>query len=385
MAIPSNEANMQRRNGAAIRVAVMIVAAAGTTGACTIDGGGRLDHAAAAGAIGTGGPCPDQVCGENSSVVDSVHFRELRFHELNLHGIPNAQGLSISTTDGIAKIFHGDTPYDLHVRDGRIIGVGDTTMLGGKALVGATIPISSEKARFNIMIRGVRQVSYAVGDSGTVDAYVLEAHGEDGSVANLCDDPDLAQLVAAQGGEGSAYAAQELLGMQVSEVLVFEGDRVDATTMTTSPDDAVDDSWINLGCASHTLAKMLLTRNTVHSQRTQMRRWEQRQATLKMLVADYCGGGIPFTVPGQSLVWQGDLVAYVRTARELEARWNENGATCLHVPRLMHPTSPRGPSTFPDVWQAIRSRCVAPALPPPPCSNLDTDNFDEEDRVSANP
>jgi hypothetical protein len=384
MAISNNEANTQRRNNAAIGVAAMVVAAAGTTGACATDDGGRLEDSTAARAIGTGGPCPDQVCGENSPVVDSVHFREHRFHELSLNGIPNVQGLSIHAPGGVAKIFQRSIAYDLRVHDSRIIGVGSATTLTGKALVGATIPISSDKARFNIVIRGVREVSYAVGDGDTVDAYVLEAHGEDGSVSNLCD-PELARLVTAQGGEGSAYATQELLGMQVWETLVFEGDRVDARTMTTSSDDAVDDSWINLGCAGHTLAKMLLTRNTFHSQHAQARRWEQRQATLKMLVADYCGGGIAFTVPGQSLVWQGDLVAYVRPAGELEARWNENGATCLHVPRLVHATSPQGSSTFPDVWQAIRLQCVEPARPPPPCSNLDTADFDEEDRVSATP
>lgn len=373
---------MQIGNGTAMSAAAVVIGT--VSAACTMERTDDTRERTMATIVVR--PCGGEQCGDNSPVVESVHVRELRFHELNLNGFPNPQGLSIDAPGGVAKIFHGDTAYDLHVHDGRIIGVRGATKLSGQALVGATIPISSDKVRFHITIRGVRGVSYAVGAIDSVDAYVLEATGEDGSVASLCDDPELAQLVTSQGGESSAYATQELLGMHLSETLVFEGDRVDAVAMTTSRDDAVDDSWINLGCASHTLAKMLLTRNTFHSQRPQPRRWEQRQATLKMLVADYCGGGIPFTVAGQKLVWQGDLVDYVRPASELEARWNENGATCLHVPRLVHPTSPLGSSAFPDIWQAIRSHCVEPgAAPPPPCSNLDTADFDNADRVSANP
>ncbi len=235
----------------------------------------------------------------------------------------------------------------------------------------------------------MRDLPYFVGASGTIGIYTLDVSTSDGNNADLCGNtPSLQQLIDEQGGESSVYATQELMGTHVGEMVVFEGDRFDSGTMTTSRDDAVDDDWFNLGCASHTLSKLLLTRNTFHSQRPGIARaWEQRQATLKMQVADYCGGGIPFTVAGQKLVWQGDLVEYISAASELEARWNENGAMCLNVPRLVHPTSPIGASTFPDVNLAIRSRCVAPLSPPPPppCTNLDVADFDQADRVSANP
>jgi hypothetical protein len=86
------------------------------------------------------------MCGENSPVVDSVHVGEVYFHELNVNGLPNVQGLSINAPGGVAKMLYGDTAYELRVRDGRMIGVLGASVLRGQQLVGATIPVSTHSA-----------------------------------------------------------------------------------------------------------------------------------------------------------------------------------------------------------------------------------------------
>ncbi|MGH9885393.1 MAG: ADYC domain-containing protein, partial [bacterium] len=135
--------------------------------------------------------------------------------------------------------------------------------------------------------------------------------------------------------------------------VVFEGDRINATTRTVQP--TAEDRWFNIGCARHTLSKMRLSRNTLH---TTTGGWQQVQATLKMLSADYCGTGKPFTVAGTPIVWQqnppGMTYRFTPAHGSLEARWNENGAMCLDTPRLeLHPDP-----GFPDIRRSIASACA---------------------------
>lgn len=82
-----------------------------------------------------------------------------------------------------------------------------------------------------------------------------------------------------------------------------------------------------------------------------------RQTMLKMLSADYCGTGKPFTVAGQRLEWKDDrgtmkLPSHLQS--EVEARWTPQGAACLGVPRVAaHPT-PASTAEFGDELDEIR-------------------------------
>ncbi|HMG20366.1 MAG TPA: ADYC domain-containing protein, partial [Kofleriaceae bacterium] len=146
-----------------------------------------------------------------------------------------------------------------------------------------------------------------------------------------------------------------------------------------------DDNRFNCGCASHLLAKLRLTRNTIHGQAAGMpQAWERRQATMKMLAADYCGTGEPNTVGGQKLVWKGDLMRYYRAPVVIEARWDETGATCLTEPRMLHPTSDLGKKTFPRPWDAIKASCKGHKSLPK-CVPEDPASFDGKLRVSGIP
>lgn len=358
----------------------MAVAAFAVVGTCGIEPTDPRGHRPVAD-VPTGGPCPQYACGANSPVLETHGF-----HDLSLVSAapmpatattPNDAGFAIAASDHRAQIVsRAGASYDLRVEDGRIIGrcrTGGCAPLRGGDLLGATIALARGDARYAIAIANVRPLDYFLG-GGQTEAYTLQWMAAGRPAENLCDGP-----------AGAPRASTSLGG---DEAVVFEGDRIDARRRTMSNDAETDDDWFNIGCADSALAKLRLTRNTVHSQlRTaeapsrQARYWEQRQATLKMYSADYCGTGAAFTVPGQRLVWKGDLMAeFFAPPSELEARWNENGASCLYRPRMLSPTSSIGAAAFPDVERAIARACAVPT-----CTNLDVRDFDGQDRVSSNP
>jgi hypothetical protein len=374
--------------------AAMAAITAMAMAACAVDGPDGAGPAAATDVTSAiaGGPCPDFGCGANSPVIDT----QFAFHDLSLVGtsktfpatLPNAAGLAIlAAGEGVrAQIVQGGRSYDLGVVGGRFLGTcpGCTT-LQGAALVGATITVTLNRVpRYLITIASVRTMSYFVG-GGAVEAYTLLWKDPGvGTSTNLCNNIALLESLITQQSDDS-YTRQELMGMRTFETVVFEGDRIDGNAKTMSP--AFDDAWFNIGCAGHTLSKLRLTHNTVHSQATGLAQpWERRQATLKMLAADYCGGGVPLTVAGQRLVWQGDLMTYFSAPLKIEARWTEQGATCLYAPRMLYPTSSLGSSTFPNIWGSIAAACQLVGKPiPPMCTNLNPFDYAGALRVSANP
>lgn len=118
--------------------------------------------------------------------------------------------------------------------------------------------------------------------------------------------------------------------MNVYHSLLFEGDRFDLDTRTVGAQ--AEDDWFNIACGYHALAKLRLTRNTIH---TAPGGWKNVQTALKMLSADYCGNGKAFTADGTPLVWRDRALGdFAQQPKELEARWDQNGATCLNTPRL---------------------------------------------------
>lgn len=340
---------------------------------CSVDdvGGSQVTQALI---VPTGGPCPRFGCGANSPVIDTFEI-----HELSLNpGQRNDQGFAIETYNKQPVLQQGTRRWVLHVENGRIFGTikGGAVRLEGEDLIGAWVPVTRGKQRYALSIEGVRAMTYFVAPYDAVEAYTLgwKQVDTDKPKVNLCSNLTELEEELRVDPEG---ARRNLMGMLVAEAIVFEGDRIQADPKTMSP--GADDAWFNFGCAGHTLSKLRLTHNTVHSQAAGLpRAWEQRQATLKMLAADYCKIGLPFTVAGQPLVWRGDAVSFFQPPRELEARWDETGPVCLNIPRLEHPT-PAGARAFPDIWGAIATFCK-----PDPCTNLDPWDFAGADRVSAN-
>jgi hypothetical protein len=389
---------MSRSIRAEAVLAVAVAAAGMAMAACALDPPAdpvASDTPSVTQEVVVGSQCPPFGCGANSPVIDT----QFEFHDFNLVGtsatapgtIPNDAGLSLLAAGEAhrAQIFQGRA-YDLYVVDARIVGncvsLG-CTPLQGSALVGAQIPVIANGAvHYVITIGSVRTLSYFLG-GGTVESYTLIWKDlVTGAQSNLCSNIKLLEQLLQQQAGDEPFAAQELMGMRTFETVVFEGDKIETASKRMSP--LADDTWFNIGCAGHTLSKLLLTHNTVHSQAAGLTgAWERRQSTMRMLVADYCGSGIPLTVPGQRLVWIGDLmVDYYETPLKFEARWLPDRAKCLADPRMLAPTSSLGATTFPDIRLSIAQSCKSIGRKPPlPCTNFDFYDYDRAYRISANP
>jgi len=309
------------------------------------------------------------------------------FHGFPSSGQPNEQGMWIRSVDNRPQLYDASGgAWDLHVEEHRIIGKrasGET--LRGPKLKKATIVIDRESApTFVIRIDAVREIIFPFGKKQKLDAYTMIRYlihepppppfptGRDRMVCNRMPIPSPGEQI------------DDLLGMNAEEVVVFAGDFLDIHNARIW----CNGSWINFGCAGHTLAKLLLTRNTCQSQERRPGDDEAtlaraRQATLKLLVADYCDIGAHFTVSGEPLVWKGGLITdFATDPTTLEARWNERGAICLQIPRLQANPAPPEAGFPPNIWTDIVGKCQNRT--PPHCANTNPSDFDGALRVSAN-
>lgn len=290
--------------------------------------------------------CPAWMCGMNSPVIDSFGF-----HELNLDHLPNAEGFTYE------RMVQNGTEYELSVSDGIILGKNGAYAIGGANLIGAEIWVGRDHGTaYVIKILDVSSTpSWAVLPNGTqpmLQTYVFQwSHTLDGTVLkdwqDLCSNPP---------------ANDDTLGLDAHHTVVFEGDRIDAAKKVVKAD--LDPRWFNIGCAGSTLAKMYLTGHATAARSVGFGTTpEQRQTMLKMLSADYCGDGTPFTVAGEPLQWADDQ-GWMEVAADLrpylEARWDKNGATCLMKPRVEVNPTKLATETFPDVMSAIQDHCGLP-------------------------
>jgi hypothetical protein len=251
---------------------------------------------------------------------------------------------------------------------------GITQTLSGGALIGGYLYLTNGSRSFEIVVTEVSTVdSWAQPAAGaphvTLESYRLDwtelVNNTPGRFQNVCKNPPTRE-------------SSDLLGMvgqNAYHTLLFEGDRIDAAHKL---DTAIDPSWFNLGCAGSALAKMALTGHTqaAANANTFVTTLPERQTMLKMLAADYCGDGTPFTVAGQPLNWADDhstmkltaLLAQPPQPLVLEARWTATGAACLDVPRVdAHPTTLSAQVFGPNVYDQVRNHC--PAQMPPACAD----------------
>lgn len=315
--------------------------------------------------------CDVTRCGTNSPVVDNFNF-----HELNLEGLPNAEGLHLS------RFVQGTTEWTPSVVDGTLSGHRDTRTIAGAELVGAQLVIADDTGReLALVVAGVGEtwIRYFPLGPGVLPSANLRIETYDFKVL-LPGAPQPVPLCASDGSSRSSDTSDLAPGSAV----LFEGDRIDAVHKTVSP--IIDPSWFNIGCAGGVLAKLALTGHTESLKAYYRTTWEQRQALLKMLVGDYCGTGDAYTVSGQPLYWKDSLHrmgfpdAHVHTP--VEARWSSHGAICLGQPRMdANPPSPWPETVSTPAIKDILNTC--PDLPR--CD--DTDPFDQDGAylLSANP
>jgi hypothetical protein len=319
--------------------------------------------------------CDDWMCGMNSPLIESFGL-----HELNLDGLPNAQGFAISS------VTRGFGTYSLAVVNGHIIGTRiagplfTLPQISGQNLVNTMIRVTHEgSALYVIRIGEVDSNVDPWASTGAMPAPHLESYllewspTSDGQPINewlnLCSQPP------------AVDPYDDALGMNQFHTLVFEGERIDAPTKTIS--STLDKRWVNFGCAGSTLAKLYLTG---HVQAAKVAGFtttlDERRTMLKLLSADYCGNGTPFTVAGQPLWWKDDhgWMDYGERSH-LEARWTPRGAACLETPRVAYNHTTLGDDTFPDIEQAITAVCRRP----PTCGDADPEHLAGYHLASGNP
>lgn len=320
--------------------------------------------------VGVAAFCNSSFCGGNSPEIGHHGL-----HELHLDHKANAEGFRYLGITKDAEI------YELAVTDGRFVATRPGHALVGEDLIGAILWIDHDDGRqYGIAISRVGQIAEVVAPYDPIETYFLEwspvigrplagpihvKHAfeapvlETGASAPVCPDPFDA-------GWDGRIEWDETAGMTAYESLVFEGDRIDAVRRTVDP--VPDDRWFNIGCGAHTLAKLRLTRSTIHTGAA----WEREQATLKMLSGDYCGTGAAFTVAGEPLVWRNAAgMSFLRDPFTLDARWNAAGALCVHEPRLVETGSELAHLQFPDVWLAMEEECGRVGRPLVKCDDAD--------------
>jgi hypothetical protein len=315
--------------------------------------------------------CPWNLCNNSPEIAHHGVW------EQNVRGLPDRNGISIRSSNGRAIITRAGIPYQLWVSGGRIFGVNKAAgWISGTTLEGSTIDLfQNSSLLYSIYIARVRPAgtSFAVGTPSSVETYTmlwLDPGSPPSAGKALCNS------VIQPTADAKTF---ELYGMLPTESVVFEGDRIDADGKTMN--DVAEPDWFNFGCAGHTLAKLYLTRNTIFSQPTP--NWAQRQTTLKMLVGDYCGRGQEYTAANEPIAWKGGLQPSYpsgATLVSLDARWNEEGATCIGDPRVKRTANPTTAIDFPDPLTEILAACPERSE----CTNLNVHDLDGAKLVSAN-
>jgi hypothetical protein len=266
--------------------------------------------------------CQAWGCGTNSPIVGDG----LMFDELDASGTyANRGGLRIS----YAKLGDGTLATVKGERQSLVAYSYDGRRFVGTELEGMVIRLHHEtKGDYEILVERYypQNLWYWAGVADNVPAYEMKARkvGETYFKETVCkNDP----LTTDPHWTGIEHAT-----------IVFQGDRYDPVAKKVW-ETSSKDPWFNIACAGTTPAKLHLMRHT----RAGSYRADgtiaydttvaERQAMLKMFVADYCGTGRSFTVDGQPLNYN-DSNHWYRAARpftlaDQEALWSADGVVCI--------------------------------------------------------
>lgn len=298
--------------------------------------------------------CPKWACGSNSPVIEAAEFHDL--HEL---GLENLEGFRI---DWFRK---GRDGYRADVVNGELYARPYNSWLptlSGMNLIGMQWRVVNDRKQraYRITVVSLGRAPFWATPNGTTEhTRTYELHWvEEGYY-----------LQTGKGwvpicGAGDGVDDDPNMGRY--DAVLFDDDRIssDSKSVTGQVRD-----WFNIGCAGHALAKQYFTGHTKASSARLgiTTTLAQRTANLKMLVADYCGVGQPFTVAGESLGWRDQYGWYDSIGSfypGIEARWTDQGAACLNTPRIdWNNTSDK----FGDnLLERIKSYCGGTL--PPPCT-----------------
>jgi hypothetical protein len=268
--------------------------------------------------------CPTWGCGSNTPRVEGAPIEAL-----NLRGEPNPQGIVL--IQGSLRGRGCPKSATLDVQGGELVGLAADGQVAcrGQGLVGAT---------FKLKLSDARQVTIRIANMGRVYSWHVEPPPQ-----------PLATYLLVEGRTGAPICPQDEAWMEpwqltpagsefgpvwhtpTRHAIVVRGETYLGTdaTVTRSGKDAAD--WFNIACAGTAIAKMRLLGYDPLDRSSTPR---QRQATLKMITARYCGS-TSFTERGMPVLWKSDRSTPYHgspdptTVDEIEARWDEDGAVCL--------------------------------------------------------
>lgn len=258
--------------------------------------------------VGDRGACPIWQCGFNSADMFGASL-----HELNLDGEANADGLQILGVLPPAELASaGD--FQLGVEGDALFLAGPSgDKLEGSAIVGTRLVLGHEGVPgIHIEIAAHQPLDRWAPGAPAAHTYALVVRDlEDGSSYDVC------------GGGLSDPMAQ--FGM------VLGGETYDRELKLVEPDRP---RWFTIACQGSAAAKMAMFG---YGPQTSDTTPAQRQATLKMITADYCGDGVSYTKTGVEVHWE-DLAGNISVAGDaggVEAVWGEAGALCLDATRIV--------------------------------------------------
>ncbi|TMQ17552.1 MAG: hypothetical protein E6J90_22195 [Deltaproteobacteria bacterium] len=339
------------------------------------DGGGAVSGGGDGGTDPTltTGECPINGCGLNGTWLGSdvpfrtLHLSRFRHNEVDL-AILGAYG---PDKKPLKLRIDGDV---VHTGTNDLIAPESVLLLGSPETPGGPPSVPTYKITIKATGPQAFWVDCPTCTSKQLHAYTFEAR-------SLSDDCEL--QVCRPGLDDASDETNNLKGTAV----IFRGDYYDAAyTVRTSPPSDYDDDVFNIACMGTDVAKLHLLRHTSASQGglndPVPPPTDKRQAVLRMLTADYCGAGHPFTHDGVPLRFGFDLgagydgllnptsatnpipdpntgIALSTVSRyaldpsgslgPVDALWTGDGATCIGTPRLA--------ATDPDLWKKIEATC----------------------------
>ena len=285
--------------------------------------------------------CPIDECGGNAASVGHLRIGEIHIDGDTNTGQVNNWGVWL---DG----FHapdGQTGYHIEVRRGAFIASNGVDTLRGQQLIGSSFfftDLGGVTVRVEIM-------DVDNHDTWTEQGYAIRRYklgmfrAATNTYSPICQD-------AVDLDDEDAWA-----------VLVSDERYSWASKMVDITGAAAED-WFNIACRGNALYKMKFMGYDPEPPNVgpYATTPTQRQATLKMLTADYCGTGKSFTEDDQPLSWQNkDGWSYNVDVDSVpsEAVWDAQGARCLGTPRL-----------GPEKTQEIIAECQSANVVLPPCS-----------------
>ncbi len=253
-------------------------------------------------------------CGFNAAEINGHSLQTL-----NLNGAANADGVKIV----------GFLPPPLTLLSGYTLGVENDELVAKKGsgrlkkaqLVGSIILVQVELGLvLPVTIAGYESVPSWADGGAPVAAYTLIY-------------PELASLLGVKN-----VCAGSLLEPLASAATVLGGETYNNETKEVN---AGQTGWFTLACAGSAAAKMKLmgyAPQTNFPGTSAPSTADARQATLKMITADYCGEGVSYTANGTPVVWENHEgtvdSSNWHTPGVVEAVWTADGALCLGTPRI---------------------------------------------------